>query len=87
MNYNQKYIISTTTSPYFTKEVIDNACYNCANEIGTPIGWTSQCDICKTLTVKEVTTYSYFDFFYLVFKIILGFVIIWTVATKLRRRK
>lgn len=65
MFYNQteKEVVSTTSSPYFTPAVIDNACNSCANEIGNPQTFSSQCDICKTMTVKTVSTitYGWFD--------------------------
>lgn len=73
MFYNQENIIATTSSPYFTPEVVDNACYNCANEIGSPLVFSSQCDICKTLTVTTVKTYDWFDTVFL-FSIFFGVV-------------
>lgn len=63
--YNQTIKTATTSSPYFTSETIDLACYNCANEIGNPLVFSSQCDICKTLTIEEITTYHYFDTLFL----------------------
>lgn len=70
MFYNQVSQESTTTSPYFTPAVIDNACNKCASEIGSPTAFSSQCDICKTMTVSTVKTYGYADL--LVYLLLVG---------------
>lgn len=76
MLYNQTTEYATTSSPYFTQEKIDNACYNCANEVGSPAVFSSQCDICKTLTVTTVKTYNWFDTLVLMLIPILAVVVI-----------
>lgn len=75
MLYNQTSIEATTTSPYFTPEFIDAKCLECSTT-NNPQVMTVACDICKTLTVKTVTTYSYFDFLILLVIVISPFIII-----------
>lgn len=86
MAWNQKIIESnqTSNSPYFTPAFIDTACANCATHSTGPAAWSTECDICKTLTVSttEIITYQYFDFLYLIFKITMAFVIIFLIAKK-----
>lgn len=83
MNYNQYSITATTSSPYFTAEVVDNACFNCANEIGSPASFSSQCDICKTLTISEIHTFNWFDTILL---FLIPFTIIYVIGL-FRRKK
>lgn len=88
-NIRTKKTTATSSSPYFTPAAIDNACNNCVNEIGAPAGRTSQCDICKTLTVTdiEITTYDWFDTVYLILKIFIGFIVIGAIMTFAKSNK
>lgn len=73
--YNQKVITATTTSPYFTPAVIDTKCNECANS-NNPQIMTVACDICKTMTVSQISTYNYFDFFVYIGILIIPLVVI-----------
>lgn len=80
--YNQITEYSITNSPYFTEEIIDNACYNCANEIGAPAVFSSQCDICKTLTVSTVKQLDFMDLWAIATPIIIIFIMIFLFRKK-----
>lgn len=84
--YNQFTVqkIASTSSPYFTPAFIDNACFECVNEVGSPAGFTSQCDICKTLTLTEISviTLDFLDYLVLLLPFLLVLLMI-----KLFRKK
>jgi len=75
MLYNQTSIEATTTSPYFTQEFIDSKCLECTTT-QNPQTMTVACDICKTLTVKQIKTIGWFDNFILMSFIIIPIIMI-----------
>lgn len=83
--YNEITKSASTTSPYFTPEFIDAKCYECV-ESSNPQTMTVACDICKTLTVTEITQLGYFDILYLLFKFLVGFFIIYKIITFRKKR-
>lgn len=78
--YNQTIKTATTSSPYFTEQVIDSACFNCANGIGT----TTDCDICQTYTNTIIKTYNYFDLIIIILIVMTLFKVINFFVKKLK---
>ena len=73
MNYNQKFK-QLEFNDYYTESDWQLDCQACAN-LTNPATPDHTCQACADFS-PEITTYSYFDIFYLIFKFTIFFVIL-----------